>query len=113
MAACSLDRRGAHALGHEAFQIGMDGPILGGNDVPARFGFPCRAFDLLREQVGDRYGLSRPDELLLRLGQIAREIPDAVRLQPDPPIGDLDVGEDVGDGKLLLQALRGFVGIGR
>ena len=56
--------------------------------------------------------MSRPDELLLRLGQIACETPDAVSLQPDPSIGDLDVGEDVGDGKLLLLALRGFVGIG-
>ena len=29
--------------------------------------------------------------------------------QPDAPVGDLDVGEDVCDGKLLLQALRGLV----
>jgi hypothetical protein len=45
-------------------------------------------------------------------GRSPAKKPDAARLQPDPAIGDLDVREDVGDGKLLLQALRGFVGIG-
>jgi hypothetical protein len=90
----------------EAFQIGMDDAIFGSHNVPTRLGPPSDAVDFWREQVGHGHSLSRPDELLLRLGQIACETSNAVRLQPDPPIGDFDVGEDVGDGKLLLLALR-------
>src|SRR5437016_12067212 len=40
VAALRLDGRCAHALGEEAFQVGMDGAILGGNDGPARLRLP-------------------------------------------------------------------------
>jgi hypothetical protein len=102
VAARQFNGRGTHTLRYEAFQIGMDGPIILADDIPARLSLPCRAFDLLREQVGHRHGLRCPDEFLLRFRQISCEIPDAVRFQPDPAISDLDVGEDVGAGKLLL-----------
>jgi hypothetical protein len=36
--------------------------------VPGRLGLPCRAFDLLGEQLGHQRGLGRPDDLLLRRG---------------------------------------------
>src|SRR6516165_2290137 len=45
---------------------------------------------------GTGTGLRCPDEFLLRFGQIAGEIPDAVGLQPDPAISDFDVGEHIG-----------------
>jgi hypothetical protein len=59
------------------------------------------------------HGLGRPDNVLLRLGQIPGEGADPAWTQPDPPVGDLDVGEDVSDGKLLLLVLRGFGLVGR
>src|SRR5216683_8233690 len=40
VAALHFDGRCAHALGEEAFQVGMDGAILGGNDGPARLRLP-------------------------------------------------------------------------
>ena len=57
------------------------------------------------EQVRVRRDLGRPDQPLLLLGQVASEAADAFGEQPDPPVGDLDVGEDVGDRELVLLAL--------
>jgi hypothetical protein len=49
--ASDLRSGGAHALRHEAFQIGMDGTVILGNDVPARLRPLGGAFNLLVEQV--------------------------------------------------------------
>ena len=58
--------------------------------------------------------LGRPHKLLLRLGQITRETSETARLlQPDASISHFDVGKNLGSGKLLLQALRGFGLVGR
>src|SRR5215813_15355608 len=37
-----LDRFRPHALCHEAFEIGVDGPILRGDGIPAWLRPPCR-----------------------------------------------------------------------
>jgi hypothetical protein len=84
MAALHLDGRGAYALGEEAFQVGMDSAILGGNDGPARLRLPCGAFNLLVEQVrvgGEVGGL---DNLLLLLRR-----PSATSMWPKIGVGYL------------------------
>ena len=63
---------------------------LGGHDVPARLRPPGDALDLLREQIRDGSHRRRPRELLLLVGQIAREAVDAAPQQPGGPIGALD-----------------------
>ena len=113
MAAFDFNGSGAHALSDKTFQVGMDRAVLGGHDVPARLRLPGDAVDLLREQVRHGNGLRCPDDLLLRLGQISGKGAHPIRTQPNPPIGDLDVGKDIRDGELLLLALRGFCLIGR
>jgi hypothetical protein len=75
-----LDGCGTHALCDKAFQLGVNGVIFGADNVPARLRPPSDAVDLLVEQVGHGHGLGRPDNLLLRLGQITSEIPDTVGL---------------------------------
>src|SRR6478609_1027814 len=68
-----------HALRHETFQVGVDGAVVLGHDVPARLRPPRDAVDLLREKVGHGRGLSCPDYLLLRLGEVPREVGHAIR----------------------------------
>jgi hypothetical protein len=57
--------------------------------------------------------MGRPDNLLPLLREVSREAQGAFRTHPDAPVGDFDVFEHVGDGELLLLALRSFVGVGR
>src|SRR6476659_1677112 len=45
-------------------------------------------------------------------GRSPAKTPDAAWLEPDPPVGHLDVREDVRDRELLLLALRGFGFVG-
>jgi len=40
-----------HALRHETFQVGVDGAVVLGHDVPARLRPPRDAVDLLREKI--------------------------------------------------------------
>jgi hypothetical protein len=63
-----LNRAGSHALRHESLQIGGDGTVLSGQDVPARLRPPRGTFNLLVEQVRRRSSVRRPYDFLLRLG---------------------------------------------
>ena len=80
MAALHLDGRCAHALGEEAFQVGMNGAILGGNDGPARLRLPSGAVNLLVEQVRVGREVGGPDDLLLLLRKVVGEILNACLL---------------------------------
>src|SRR5271155_5130367 len=105
MAAGDLKGGRAHAFRNEAFEIGMDGTVLGGHDVPAGLRSPSGALDFLIEKVRGRRALRRPHEFLLLLGQVSREAHDAVRLQPDAPVRNFNVRKHISGGKLGLQAL--------
>src|SRR5260370_14563197 len=88
----------------------MEGAILGGNDGPARLGLPCGAVNLLVEQVRIRGEVGGPDDLLLLLGQVSREVRRAVREHPDPSVGHFDVAEDW-CGVLVELALHGVISV--
>src|SRR5262249_2687269 len=102
-----------HALCDETLQFGLDGLVLGGHDVPAWLGSPCRAFNLLIEQVRCRRGMRGPDEFLLVLRQIAGKERYAVWFQPNTPIGQFDMREDTCGGKLFLLNLCCLISIWR
>ena len=57
----------AHAFGEEALQIGMNGSVLFGDDVPAWLRLPGSSPDFRLEQIGFRRALGCPNELLLLL----------------------------------------------
>jgi len=61
VAAADLVGGGAHAPGGEALQLGLDGVVVGGNDVPARLRLPRGAFGVPAEQVSGRRDVGRPD----------------------------------------------------
>jgi hypothetical protein len=44
-----FDGLGSHALGHEAFEIGIDRPVLCGNGIETRLRPPSRLRSLARE----------------------------------------------------------------
>jgi hypothetical protein len=69
-----LDRFRAHALGHEAFEIGVDGSIFGGHGIPAWLRPPCRVRGFAGEQGLMERPLNRVERLCLRFRQVAREI---------------------------------------
>jgi hypothetical protein len=50
MARLHLDDLGAHALSHEAFEIGIDRPVFSRNCIETRLRAPCRMRRLAREQ---------------------------------------------------------------
>src|SRR6516225_6050936 len=52
VAAVALKGGCAHALGEEALQIGMNGSVLFGDDVPARLRLPGSSPDFRLEQIG-------------------------------------------------------------
>src|SRR5437762_4924120 len=54
MAAFDFIGHRLHALRQEAFQLGLDSAVPGGNDVPARLRPPRRALNFLVEQVRSR-----------------------------------------------------------
>src|SRR5262249_39223957 len=94
-----------HALCDEALQFGLDGLILGSHDVPAWLGSPCRSFNLLIEQVRCRRSMRGPDEFLLVLRQITGKGRYAVWFQPNTPIGQFDMREDICGGKIFFWTL--------
>ena len=87
----------------------MDSTVVFGHDVPTRLRLPGNARGVPAEQVGSRRIMGRPHDFLLRCRQVSRETLDAFRTHPEAPISDFDVLEHVGDGELLLLALRSFV----
>src|SRR6266576_1696954 len=62
VAAVELIRGCAHALGHGALQIGMQGAVFFPGDVPAWLRLPRGSPDFRLEQVGFGDPLSRPNE---------------------------------------------------
>ena len=111
MAAIGLEDCRSHTLGDEAFQLGLDSAVLRSYDVPTRLRSPGSAFHLLIEQICYGRGLCGPDQLLLFLGEIPSKRRDAIPLQPNPPVRNLNMGKNIGFRKLLLQTLCCLVGI--
>src|SRR2546428_10713190 len=95
VAAVGLMDGGAHPLRDEALQLGMNGAVVLGHDVPTRLRPPGGAFHLLVEQIDVRHTLGCPDDLLLLLGEISREVLDGLPAHPPPPGRDFVVGHDV------------------
>ena len=83
VAARGLGRRGAHAFGKEALAVRLDSTVVLGDDVPAWLRPPGRFSHFRLEQVWSRHALSRPNQLLFLLGQVACEGIDAFRKQPE------------------------------
>src|SRR5580700_1434048 len=101
-----------HALGGGSFEIGVDALVIRSHDVPARLVPPGRSFNLRAEQ-GCGWGAgSRPDNLLLLLGQVAGEVFDAFRKHPDASVLNLDRLEHFRLRELVLLSLQGFSLIG-
>src|SRR5262249_45945667 len=100
--------RRVHALRQEPLEIGLHGPVVRGDDVPARLGLPGDAGCVPAEQVGRRRVLGRPYALLLRRREITGEALHALRAQPEPATAGLDEPEYVGSRELLQLALRGL-----
>src|SRR5947209_14459862 len=69
-----LERLGAHALGHEAFEIGIDRPVFRRNSIETRLRAPGRVRGLAREQSLVERLLDRIEDLRLCFRQVAREI---------------------------------------
>src|SRR5467141_497898 len=61
VAALKLIGCGTHALGREAFEFGMDGAIVFGNNVPARLRSPRDALNRMAEDVRGRSEVCGPD----------------------------------------------------
>jgi hypothetical protein len=58
--------------------------VLLSEDEPARLRLPGNLVELLLlKQVGSGWVVGRPDQLLLLLGRVSREMLDAIRLDPD------------------------------
>src|SRR5262249_5489531 len=93
--------------------FGLDGLVLGGHDVPAWLGSPCRSFNLLIEQVRCRRSMRGPDEFLLMLRQITGKGRDTAWLQPNTAVCHFDMRKDVCGWKLLLQTLCRLISIWR
>ena len=78
-----LDDGRPHALRHETLQLGMDGTVLGGEDIPARLHLLRDALNLLVEQVRRRRRLG----LFLRPVEVSDKVIDGLigrgYLQPD------------------------------
>src|SRR5258708_12285399 len=69
-----FDGLGAHALGHEAFEIGIDRPVFRRNGIETRLRPPGRMRRLAREQSLLERLLDRIKDLRLRFRQVAGEI---------------------------------------
>src|SRR5215831_16282546 len=111
VAAVDLKGGCAHALGEETLQIGMNGLILFGDDVPARLRLPGSSSDFRLEQIGFRRALCRQNQLLFLLRKVAAEILWAFRTQPDTSVDDFYVGKNVGLREVGLLRLSCFIGV--
>src|SRR5882672_7450592 len=109
MAALGLDGCRAHTLRDEALQLGVDGAVVLGHDVPTRLRPPGCTCHLLVEQVRGRHALRCPNNLLLLAGEVSRERADASGPKPYTPVCDLDMREDFRRGEFIYQALRSLV----
>jgi hypothetical protein len=65
---------GAHALGHEPFEIGIDRPVFGRNGIETRLRAPSRMRRLAREQRLLERLLNGTEDFRLCFGQVARKI---------------------------------------
>ena len=74
MTGLDLDRFRAHALGHEALQLGIDRPILRRHGIPAWLRPPCGVDGFACKQFLVERPLDRVKRLCLRFRQVAREI---------------------------------------
>ena len=83
MTAIGFEGRCPHALCDEALQLGLDGLVLGGYDVPAWLGSPGGSFNLLIEEIRYRRSMRCPDQFLLMLRQITGKGRNAVWFQPN------------------------------
>ncbi len=90
----------------------MDSAVVVGDDVPTRLRLPGGARGIPAEEVGSWRIVGGPNNLLLFFREVSSEADDAFRTHPDAPVRDLNVFEDVGNGELLLVALRSFVRVG-
>src|SRR5262249_16462530 len=113
MTAVGLEDRCPHALCDEALQLGLDGLVLGGYDVPAWLGSPGGSFNLLIEEIRCRRSMCCPDKFLLMLRQITGKGRNAVWFQPNTPVCHFNMREDVCGRKLFLQTSCRFVSIWR
>src|SRR5215472_13207166 len=113
VAAVALKGGCAHALGEEALQIGMNGSVLFGDDVPAQLRLPGSSPDFRLEQIGFRCALGCPNELLLLLRKVAAEILCAFRTQPDTSVDDFYVRKNVRLREVGLLRLSRFIGVRR
>src|SRR6516225_3235446 len=111
VAAVALKGGCAHALGEEALQIGLNGSVLFGDDIPARLRPPGGPPDFCLEQIGFRRALGCPNELLLLLRKVAAEILCALRTQPDTSVDDFYVRKNVRLREVGLLRLSRFIGV--
>ena len=70
MARLHFDGHGAHALGHEAFEIGIDRPVLRGDGIETRLRPPSRMRRLARKQSLMERLLDRIEDLGLQFPAI-------------------------------------------
>src|SRR5262245_51037239 len=111
VAAVALKGGCVHALGEEALQIGMNGSVLFGDDVPARLRLPGSSPDFRLEQIRFRCALGCPNELLLLLRKVAAEILCGFRTQPDTSVDDFYVRKNVRLREVGLLRLSRFIGV--
>src|SRR5580658_5998183 len=85
VACLHFDSLGAHALGHEAFKIRIDGAVFGRDSVETWLRAPSRLGGLARQQRLLERFLDRVKHPSLRSRQIAREVPQE-RLFAEAPL---------------------------
>jgi hypothetical protein len=113
MAGLHLDGLGAHALGHEALEIGIDRSVFRGDGIEARLRPPGRMRGLACEQSFLERLLDRIEDLRLRFRQVAREIAQErgfgetpfIAVEDDPGGGGWR-RKRLGQGRIILARIR-------
>jgi hypothetical protein len=80
MARLNLDRLRAHPLSHEALQVGIDRPVLGGHGIEARLGAPGGVRRVIRGQRLLERLLNRVEDARFLRWQVAGEVVQECRL---------------------------------